>query len=232
MFLFNDSLSTSKLHRITALVYLLVVPLGVFSILFVPSKLFVSGDASATAANIREFEFLFRMGIISDIIASILMVLLVFLLQRMFSEVNSHSARLMVIFVIIGAIIALVGQVFQFGVLFLLSAPEYLSTFSADQLESLSFLFLRLHARIGTIAFIFWGAWLFPLGWLIWKSGFLPSWLGAVVAVAGAGYVIDSFFLFAGYNSNIGMYTGWGELVFIALLLFKKTAGKSVESAE
>lgn len=98
-----------------------------------------------------------------------------------------------------------------------------------DQLQALMYLFLRLHSQGFLIAQIFWGLWLFPMGYLVFKSGFLPRILGVLLMIGCFGYVIESFAAFLGYNVSIIFFTSWGELLLLLWLLIK---GVNVEQWE
>jgi hypothetical protein len=78
-----------------------------------------------------------------------------------------------------------------------------------------------LHDQGLLIAHIFFGLWLLPMGYLVFKSGFLPKLVGLLLVIAGIGYVVQSFTIFLGYNLNIIVFTGLGELVFLLWLLIK-----------
>ena len=206
--------------RVAGFLYLLVVPLGIFSI-YVSSRLTVPEDAATTASYITANELLFRLSIVSDILAPLVLILVVLFLYKLLKPVNQYMAWLMVIFLLLGVAIALLSKLNQFAALQLLSGADYLTVFTTEQLQALALLFLHLHDRGGTIAFIFWGLWLFPLGYLVFKSGFFPRILGVLLIMSGFGYVIDSFATFLGYEVNIGLFTAWGELLFILWLLIK-----------
>ena len=206
--------------RLAGFLYFLVIPLGIIA-LSISSRLIVSGDAAATASNILASESLFRLGIVSDMLASLVMLLVVLVLYQLLKPVNRNMALLMVTFVLIGVPIAMLNKLNQFAVLLLLSSPNYLTLFTANELQALAFLFLRLHSRGGDIAFIFWGLWLFPLGYLVFKSGFLPRILGILLMIACFGYVINSFASFLGYSLNVDMFAALGEVLFILWLLIK-----------
>ena len=214
--------------RVAGFLYLLVVPLGIFSI-YVSSRLTVPEDAATTASYITANELLFRLSIVSDILAPLVLILVVLFLYKLLKPVNQYMAWLMVIFLLLGVAIALLSKLNQFAALQLLSGADYLTVFTTEQLQALALLFLHLHDRSGTIAFIFWGLWLFPLGYLVFKSGFFPRILGVLLIMSGFGYVIDSFATFLGYEVNIGLFTAWGEMLFILWLLIK---GVNVERWE
>jgi hypothetical protein len=213
--------SPLTIARIAGLLYLLVVPLGVFGSLYVPSRLIVSGDAVTTANNLMASELLFRFSIVSDLLAPLVLIFVVLFLYKLLKPVNKNMARLMMIFLLLGVPIALISKVNQFIALQLLSGADYLTVFTREQLQALALLFLRLHDRGGTIASIFWGLWLFPMGYLVFKSGFFPRILGILLMIACFGYVINSFAIFLGYTVNVGLIAALGEVLFILWLLIK-----------
>jgi hypothetical protein len=204
--------------RVAGFLYLLVVPLGIFGSMYVPSKLIVSGDAATTASNIMAAESLFRLGIVSNLLAPLVMLSVVLVLYRLLKPVNKNMAWLMVIFVVLGVSISMLNQLTKFAALQLLSGADYLKVFTTEQLQALALLALRLP---GNIATIFWGLWLFPLGYLVFKSGFLPRILGLVLMISCFGYLIQTFAAFLGYRLNIGLYAAFGEILFILWLLIK-----------
>lgn len=212
--------SPLMIARVAGFLYLLVVPLGIFSI-YVSSRLTVPEDAATTASYITTNELLFRLSIVSDILAPLVLILVVLFLYKLLKPANQYMAWLMVIFLLLGVTIALLSKLNQFAALQLLSGADYLTVFTTEQLQTLALLFLHLHDRGGTIAFIFWGLWLIPLGYLVFKSGFFPRILGVLLIMSGFGYVIDSFATFLGYEVNIGLFTAWGEVLFILWLLIK-----------
>jgi hypothetical protein len=225
--------SIKKTSRIAGFLYLLVVPLGIFS-LNVSSRLIVPGDAAKTANNIMASESLFRLSIVSGLLASIVMILVVLFLYKLFKPVNSNMASLMVIFLLLAVPIAMLNEINDFAVLQLLNGADYLKVFTTEQLQALALLFLRLANCGGNIAYIFWGLWLIPLGYLVFKSSFLPRILGILLIVAGLGYIIDSLgkLLISNYTITISLYTFIGELLLIFWLLFKGVKDQQPASTE
>ena len=206
--------------RVAGLLYLMVIPLGIFG-LYVSSSLIVSGDAATTAKSIVASESLFRLGIVSDLLAAIVQLLVALVLYKLLKSVNKNIAVLMVAFVLVAVPIAMLNDLNQFAALLLLSSADYLRVFTTEQLQALAFFFLRLLSRGSNIAFIFWGFWLIPRGYLVFKSGFLPRILGVLLMIAGLGYAIQSFATFLGYGVNFGMFAALGEILFILWLLIK-----------
>ncbi|MCH8837366.1 MAG: DUF4386 domain-containing protein [Candidatus Marinimicrobia bacterium] len=216
--------------RIAGILYLLMAPFGVFGILYVRANLIVPGDAATTANNIMASEALFRSGIVSALITQIIFILLVLFLYRLLKPVNRNHALLMVVLALVGIPIAMLNELNQFAALHLLSGADYLTAFTTDQLHTQVLFFLNLHSDGILIAQIFWGLWLFPLGLLVFKSGFLPRFLGVLLVIGCFGYVIDSFalILFPGFKP-IAQFTFIGELLLPLWLLIK---GVNVEQWE
>ena len=219
-----------KTARIAGILYLIEFPLGIFGILYVPSILIVPGDAATTANNIMASESLFRLSIVSGLILQIINTLLVLVLYKLLKSVNKNHALLMVIFFLVGVPIAMLNELNHFAALQLLSGADYLTVFTADQLQALVPLFLDLHEHGINIAGIFWGLWLFPMGYLVFKSGYIPRILGVLLIIGGFGYLIDcvTFFLIPNFAA-ISLFTFWGEVLLPLWLLIK---GVNVEQWE
>jgi hypothetical protein len=214
--------SIKKTARIAGVLYLILAICSGFAF-FVRSSLIVSEDATATANNIMASESLFRISFVSDLIGQIIFLFLVYFLYKLLKSVDKDQARLMVILVVASVPIACLNMINQFAVLPLLSGGGYLAAFNADQLHALAMLFLNLHAYGILIAQIFWGLWLLPLGYLVFKSGFIPIILGVLLIIAGLGYIMDSLgkFLISNYNITIASYTFIGEVLLLLWLLIK-----------
>jgi len=183
---------TKSQARRAGLVYLLIAIVGVFGVLYVPSKLIVRGDATATGARIRAAETLFRLGIASELVATLLMIALVLTLHRLFKGINDTQSALMVMLVLVGVPIAFLNALNHVAALILLSGADFLSVFDPRQLDALAYMFLRLHTQGAVVANIFWGLWLFPFGVLVMRSGFIPRILGVLLIINCVGYVADS----------------------------------------
>jgi len=186
-------LSPRKAVTILRFLYPIWFVVGLFGVMYVPSTLIVAGDATTTANNIMANELLFRMGIVGSLMTQVIQILVVLLLYKLFKSVNKNHASLMVIFALVGIPIAMLNTLNRLATLLLLNGADYLKVFGADQLHALVMLFLNLNEQGQLIATIFWGLWLFPLGYLIYKSGYFPRILGALVIMGGFGYVLDSF---------------------------------------
>jgi hypothetical protein len=207
--------------RVAGFLYLIVNLPAPFALVYLPSRLIVRGDAAATAGNILASESLFRVGILALLFNSIASIFLVLALYQLLKVVNRNTASLMVIFMLAAVPIAMFNELNNLAVLQLLSSADYLNVFRTDQLQALVYFFLRLHGQGLNIAQIFWGLWLFPMGYLVFKSGFLPRILGILLMIGCFGYVIQSVAAFLGYNVSLIFFTSWGELLLVLWLLIK-----------
>jgi hypothetical protein len=207
--------------RIAGFLYLFGNPFAPFFLLILPSRLIVSGDAAGTAGNIMASESLFRLGIVDLLYNSILSIFLVMALYQVLKVVNKNMAWLMVVFVLVGVPIGMLNELNNLAILQLLDGADYLKVFTTEQLQALAYFFTRLHSQGLNINMIFWGLWLLPMGFLVFKSGFLPRIIGVMLVIACIGYIVQSFAVFLGYNLNIMFITGWGELALGLWLLIK-----------
>ncbi len=217
----KEKMNPNKTARIAGFLYLTMVPLGFFG-MFGHSNLIVPGDAATTANNIMAYASLFRFSIVSALIVQVVNILLVLVLYKLLKPVNRNHAVLMVIFILVSVPITMLNELNQFAALLLLNGADYLTAFEADQLQAKVMLFLDLHEHGIHISGIFWGLWLCPMGYLVFKSGFLPRILGILLIIGCLGYLIDSvrFFFFPSFEPIV-LYTFWGELLLPLWLLIK-----------
>lgn len=206
--------------RVAGWLYLILGVFAGFALQYVPSRLIVSGDATATARNILASESLFRLGIVADLTSVIINIFLALALYQLLKSVNKNMAVLMVILLLVAAPIAMLNDLNNFAILHLVHDPAGLT---ADQVRALVLLFLKLHADGFSIAQIFYGLWLFPMGYLVFRSGFLPRFLGVLLIIGCFGYVIQSGvdFLFPDSGAIIYLFTSWGELFFSLWLVIR-----------
>jgi hypothetical protein len=207
--------------RVAGSLYLIANIFAPFTLLYLPSRFIVRGDAAATANNVIASESLFRFGIVGNLFTFIANIFLALALYQLLKVVNKNMASLMVILFLVGVPIAMLNELTQLAILQLLGGADYLKAYPTDQLQALAYLLLRLHDQGLLIAHIFFGLWLLPMGYLVFKSGFIPKIVGVLLVIAGVGYVVQSFAAFLGYNVNIILFTGLGELVFLLWLLIK-----------
>src|SRR6266699_6772090 len=169
---------TKKAARITGFIYLSMVFTAPFSLIYVPSKLIVRGNAAATADSILAHETMFRLSIFGDLIGQVIFICLGIALYRLLSNVNKTWAALMVAFVLVSAAVGFLNTLNNIAALILFRGGDFLSVFDKAQRDALGMLFIRLHSQGIFIDEIFWGVWLFPFGLLVFRSGFLPRFIG------------------------------------------------------
>jgi len=193
--------------------------------MYIPSTLFVHGNASATASNIAAHETLFRLGIAGDLFCGTILIFLVLAFYQLFKGVDQHLA---VLVVILGGVMPSALDFFlvlnDAAALILVRGADFLSVFDKPQREALAMLFLRMHDQEILAAEIFWGLWLVPLGILVYKSRFLPRFLGVWLVVNGFAYLANSVtgLLLPHYESAVVSITFpvlTGEVAFLLWLL-------------
>jgi hypothetical protein len=177
--------------------------------------LIVAGDAAATASNILAREGLFTITAVGDLVAAALFGLSAWALYVLLKPVNKNLALLFLLLNLGGVAIQCSSDIFLFASPLLMNGSDYLKGFQADQLQALAMFSLALREKGFLISQLFFGAWLFPLGYLVFKSGFLPKILGIVLMVHCFTWVSTFFqsFLFPGFDAIT--YVSW-PLGFIA----------------
>ena len=216
--------SAKSRGRLVGLLYLLVSIPGFFALLYVPNKLIVHGNAAATAANIAASETLFRAGIVCNLAGQILFIWVALALYDLLKNVNRRHALAMFGLIVVSVPIALMNELNAVAALMFVRGSDILSAFDKPQRDAMAMLFLGLHGHGFAIAEIFWGLWLFPLGLLVYRSGFIPRILGVLLMLNCFVYVANSFthFLTPRYADAVDRWTkpfGFGELIFMLWLL-------------
>jgi uncharacterized protein DUF4386 len=230
--------STRDPGRVCGAWYLLLVVFGPLRLIYIPSKLFVDGNAAATVANIAAHEMLFRFGIACDLVCAVILILLVLAFYRLFKGVDPGLAVLVVILGgVMPATLYFVNAVSDAGALMIVRGADFLSAFDTPQRDGLAMLFINLHDHQNTAAEILWGGWLFPLAILVYRSGFLPRFLGVWLFINGLAYVALSLtgLLLPRFAERVFSSTSLARLAEIALmlwLLIKGTQPRSLDAAE
>lgn len=178
--------------RVAGLLYLLVSLVGFFALGYVPGKLIVDGNAAATAANLEANETLFRLGIAGELVGQAGFIFVALALYRLLEGVHRRQAVLMVTLILVSIPIAFLNELNAFAALLFARGADFLSAFDKPQRDALAMLFIELHGRGFGVAELFWGLWLFPLALLVYRSRFLPRFLGVWLALAGAAWVVLS----------------------------------------
>lgn len=205
--------------RIAGILYFLQIPLGVFGLVYVQKALIVPGDMTRTANNILANEFIFRSSIVSTILTALITVFTAIFLYSLLKTVNKNVAKLMVMFTVIVTPISMLNELNNIAVLLLLKS----SGFTTSQLHTLMYLFFDLHKYGVQIVGIFFGLWLLPMGYLVFRSTFMPKIIGIFLIVTCVGYLVDfvTFLLFPNFKIVISEYTWLGEVLMVFWLLIK-----------
>ena len=214
--------STKNPGRFAGLLYLLTSIPGAFALIYVPSTLIVHGNATATANNIAASETLFRLGIAGELIGQAGFIFVALALYDLLRGVNRRHASLMVILIVVSIPIAFLNELNAIAALVLVRGADFLSIFEKPQRDALAMLFINLHHHGFAVAEIFWGLWLFPLALLVYRSRFLPRFLGVWLAIAGFAYVILSLtgILSPQYQDKVFTYSQPATLGEVALMLW------------
>jgi hypothetical protein len=181
--------------RIAGVLLLISIVAGGFGEFFVPSRLIVSADATATANNIVASHSLFRMGFASYLVEAVCDVALTLILYVLLRPVRNDLALLAAFFRLVSTATFAIGELFYFAASLILGGADYLKTFSPGQLNTLALLSVKLYGYGSGIFMVFYGLASILLGYLIFQSGYLPKVLGVLLALGGLGFVTKSFAL-------------------------------------
>jgi hypothetical protein len=213
--------------------YLVMSIAAVVAFSNVPTWSIVGGDALAIANKIAASPMLYRIGVLSDLVAQVLFVFLVLALFELFRGVDTKLAALMVALVLVQVPMAFANMLLGIAPLVLLSGDDYLRVFDKGQLEAMALGFLNLRGYGIKASMAFWGLWLVPLGLLVFRSGFIPRILGVLLIVGCFGYLATgaTSLLFPAYAHAVNALTGLavGEIVIVFWLVIKGARTESVE---
>jgi hypothetical protein len=183
--------SSKRLARVAGVLYLLVGIFGAFAEGFVEPKMYVAGNAAATAGNVVANSGLVRMGVVADLLDGTVFVFLAMTLYILLKHVHKSVARAMLILVALATAITCLNAVFEFEGLRVATDRSYAAALGTAGSNALVLLLLDIQHYGLLIAQIFFGLWLVPLGYLAYKSGLFPKALGVVLIVGGACYLVD-----------------------------------------
>lgn len=181
-----------KTARLAGLLYFIWVLTGIYGLMYVSSKTIVAGDARATAEKMLNNEFLFRTGIVNDIISNSLWVFIAMALYKLFRQVNQRQAKLLVSLVLVQVPVMFFMEALSLTSLMAFKG-EIFKEFSIAQRQDLAMTLLKINNYGTMVLESFWGLWLFPFGQLVYKSGFIPKALGIFLVINGVAYVVHSF---------------------------------------
>jgi hypothetical protein len=210
--------------RRAGLLYLVFAIPGFFALMYVPNKLIVDGNPTATSINIASHETLFRAGIACNLVSELLFLWVAVALYDLFKTVNRRHALAMVVLVFVSVPIAMLNEINAFAALMLTRGSGYLSTFNPPHRDALALFFLDLHDKGFLIDGLFWGLWLLPLGLLVYRSNFIPRFVGILLMLNCMTYFLGSFasILTPLHSHTIHRWLfpfSFGELIFMLWIL-------------
>jgi hypothetical protein len=200
-----EKVSAKGYARIGGLAYLIIIIGGAAGELLIRNKMVVPGNAAATMNNIAASPMLWNIGIAGDLVQHIFDLVLAMVYYLLFRRVNKNLARLTLFFGLIQTAVLVANKLNLVIPVLFLSNSEYLKAFTTGQLQALAYTAIRAHGYGFGIGLIFFGCSCLVDGYLIFKSGFLPKFLGILLSIAGIGYLVNSFtlLLFPAYSDAI-----------------------------
>jgi hypothetical protein len=199
-----------KTARTAGFLYLIYIVVSIFANALGRSKLIVLGDTATTAGNILASPWQFRIGFVADLVSAVLFLLTAWALYVLLKPVNRNLALLFLLLNLGGVAVSCFSDLFLIASQLILSAPDYLKVFQADQLQALAMASLYLYKYgFSGIAQLFFGAWLLPLGYLVFKSGYLPKILGVILMVHCVVWLMSAFQFF--------LFPGLVEITFVGI---------------
>jgi Domain of unknown function (DUF4386) len=222
--------SLKKQARLAGLFYLLHIITSIYGMIFVSSKINMTGDGIEIVENILANELLFRSGILMRLVSSVPWILLALSLYHLMLRVNGLLAKLLFAWMLLSVPIGFVAETFNISGLMIAHA-ELLRSADTLQRQDWVYLFLNAYNQIVSISEMFWGLWMLPFGLLVYKSGFIPRILGILLFIGGTGYIIECivFVLSPHHKSSVSPYTmmvgSVGEISVMFWLLIKGVKG-------
>jgi hypothetical protein len=212
--------------RFTGVVYLFYFLTAVLGEVLLRGMV-VEGDAAATASNILGHQTLFRLGLATGLISTASYIAVTALFYDLFKPVNRSLSLLAAFFSLVGCAILAFASLFQVAPLVVLGSGQYLNIFTAEQLRSLAYLFLELYGEGVNICFVFFGVYCVLIGYLIFKSIFMPRILGVLMAFAGLGWLTFLSPPLANHLSPDNLILGF--VAELALMLWLLVMGVNVQ---
>ncbi|WP_062059393.1 DUF4386 domain-containing protein [Cellvibrio sp. OA-2007] len=201
-------MKSASLARVAGAIYLILIISGIFGLVYMPATLIDWSNPTATVTQIKSQEMFFRLGVLADAICFVCFIFLPLVLYKLLAWVNREVAILMVILALISIPVTLVNMVKLVDVLTLLAGHSYLAAIDGAQLEAQVMYLLVSFNNNTLIANIFWGAWLFPFGYLVMGSGILPRVLGILLILGGLGYLAEFIMKFMFSQESVPFWIG------------------------
>lgn len=223
MTLSTNKISLRSAAMIAGLSLLIMAIAAPFAELYVLPKLIVSGNAEETTKNILMNPALFRAGVFGYLIAFTCDILVAWALYILLEPVNASLSQLTAWLRLVYTVIALFALTNLVSILRLLNTPDPLISFESDQFYSEVNLSLRAFKNVWGFGILFFGLHLGLLGYLVFRSNYIPKILGVLLIISGSGYLINGLkpFLFPKSSIDFAMYTFYGEVIFMLWLIIR-----------
>lgn len=181
--------------RVTGLVYLLLAISGMLAFLLIRNQLYVPGDAAVTTANLVEHEGLARLGVAAELTLVLSQAIAALWFFRLFRSVNSFAAGSLAAFGLVNSVVLLVATMF--------SATALHVALDTSPPAGTALLLYDLNGAAWSVGALFFGLWLIPMGWLAWRSGYMPRLLGWILIGGGIGYVLSAFAFYLAPDASV-----------------------------
>ena len=181
--------------RIAGVLYLITIVLGAMEEMAIRSRIVVPGDGLATAANLKSMEWLWRLGIASEMVLAIITIVVALILYALLKPVSKDLALLMTFFGLTAVAVETAYALHLVEALFPLGNAAYLKAFTPEQIGALVSLQIRAHSIGFGIALLLFGPFFLVAGYLVFKSGYFPKALGLLYLLPGLSYMTSSFLL-------------------------------------
>lgn len=220
--------------RMAGAFYLVLAAAGGFSELYVRSAVRVANDAAATAANIAQHSTLMRFGFLADLVNITFFLLVALVMHSLLKSIHETVALAMVAFNAVAVAVMSLNMLNHLAAMLIASDPTYTVNLSPESSDALALFLLDLHGHGYGVAQIFFGLWLLPLGYLVYRSGYFPKALGVMLMIGSGGYLVDvitslvSPTLGSSLSLYLAMPSGLAEILFLLWLMIK---GASVPTA-
>ncbi len=195
--------------RIAGFCYLLLVLTGFFTLAYIPAQLEAGNNPAAVVQKMAASKTLLRLGIVCGAVCYLSYLFLAFFLYRVFYSVHPQYTRLMALLVVVSIPISFVNLQNQLSILSLLDGEKFLQGLSAEQIQTQVLVYQSHYSNGIAVAGIFWGLWLLPFGYMVFRSGLMPKVLGILLMLGCLAYMVDFFVgnVFPGYaQSGISRY--------------------------
>ncbi len=188
-------MNVQRYARVAGVLFLVSLVAGGFGEAYAPAKIIVTGNAAATVSHLRDLQFIYRLGFAGFMIESLCDITLALLLYALLKPVNQYLSLLAAFFGLIATATFACAELFYFAPLVILKGDSYLNTFSADQLNALALLTLKFSMYAGMLTTAYYGMGWLVRSYLMFRSGYLPKFLGVLMAIGGAGFLLRNFLL-------------------------------------